>query len=153
MHIERSKTWRLSTWFLGKRTASIFFDLRVFDPNACWYFKKTLQQCHAINENEKKRAYNERVLPVDHGSFTPLIFSIYGSMGRECHKFYSRLSDLLSEKHNLPTSVVANWVIPKVCLALLKSSLFCLRGSRTVCRKTSELECDVGISHYLAKIW
>ena len=153
MHIERSKTWRLSTWFLGKRTASIFFDLRVFDFNACWYFKKTLQQCHAINKNEKKRAYNERVLPVDHGSFTPLIFSIYGSMGRECHKFYSRLSDLLSEKHNLPKSVVANWVIPKICLALLKSSLFCLRGSRTVCRKTSELECDVGISHYLAKIW
>ena len=94
----------------------------------------------------------KRVPQVDHGPFTPLLFSIYGSMGGECHKFYSRLSDLLSEKRNLPKSVVANWIRLKVCFALLKSSLLCLRGSRTVCRKTSELECEVDISHDLAKI-
>ena len=29
-------------------------------------------------------------------------FLIYGSMGRECCTFYSRLSDLLSEKRDLP---------------------------------------------------
>ena len=96
--------------------------------------------------------YNEKVLQVDHGTFTPLVFSTYGSMGRECHKFYSRLSDLLSEKRNLPRSAVANWVRSKVCFALLKSSLLCLRGSRTVCTKASELECDVEISHDLTKI-
>ena len=73
-------------------------------------------------------------------------------MGKECHKFYSRLSDLSSEKRNLPRSAVANWVRSKVCFALLKSSLLCLRGSRTVCRKASELECDADISHDLAKI-
>ena len=84
-----------------------------------------LQQCHVINENEKKRGYNERVLQVDHGTFTPLVFSIYGSMSREG----SQLSDLLSEKRNLPKSVVANWVRSKVCFALLKSILLCLRGS------------------------
>ena len=64
-----------------------------------------------------RRAYNERVLQVDHDTCTPLVFSTYGSMGRECHKFYSRLSDLLSEKRNLPKSVVANWVRSKVCFA------------------------------------
>ena len=73
-------------------------------------------------------------------------------MGRECHKFYSRLSDLLSEKRNLPKSVVANWVRSKVCFALLKSNFLCLRGSQTVCRKASDLECDVDISYDLAKI-
>ena len=55
----------------------------------------TMQCC---NENEKKRAYNERQLQIDHGTFTPLIFFIYESMGRECLKVYSRLSDLLSQK-------------------------------------------------------
>ena len=78
----------------------------------------------------RTRSYNERVLQVDHDTFTPLVFSIYGSMGGECHKFYSRLSDLLSEKRNLPKSVVANWVRSKVCFALLKSSLLCLCSSR-----------------------
>ena len=129
-----------------------FFDLRVFDPSACRYLNKSLQYCHAINENDKKRAYNERALQIDHGTFTPLVFSIYGSMGRECHTFYSRLSELLSQKRNLPKSVVVNWVRWKACFALLRSSLLCLHGSRTVCRKTSELECDVDISHVLAKI-
>ena len=73
-------------------------------------------------------------------------------MSRECHKFFFRLSDLLSEKRNLPKSVVADWVRSKVCFALLISSLLCLRGSRSACRKTTELECYVDISHDLAKI-
>ena len=124
----------------------------MFDPNACRSLNKSLQHCHTINENEKKRAYNERVLQVDHDTFTPLVFSIYGSMGGEYHKFYCQLSDLLSEKRNLSRSVVTNWVRSKVCFALLKSSLLFLRGSQTVCRKASDLECDVHISHDLAKI-
>ena len=27
-----------------------------------------------MNEQEKKRAYNERILQIDHGTFTPLEF-------------------------------------------------------------------------------
>ena len=130
---------RLDACGFWERGQQAFFYLRGLKP--------MLQQCHVINENEKKRGYNERVLQVDHGTFTPLVFSIYGSMSREG----SQLSDLLSEKRNLPKSVVANWVRSKVCFALLKSILLCLRGSWTVCRKTLELECDVDISHDLAK--
>ena len=62
-----------------------------------------------MNEKEKKRAYNERILgtftPLDHGTFTPLVFSIDGSMGRECQKFYSRLAQVISEKRDLPQSI------------------------------------------------
>ena len=134
----------------GKENSKHFL-IRVFDPNTCWYLKKSLKQCQVMNENEKKRACNERGLQVDHGTFTSLVFSIYGRMGSECHKFCSQLSDLLSEKRNLPKPIVANWVRSKVNIALLKSNL-CLHGSRTVCRKASELKCDVDISHDLAKI-
>ena len=42
-----------------------------------------LQQCHVMKEQEKKRAYNERVLRFEHGTFTPLLFIICGSTGRE----------------------------------------------------------------------
>ena len=31
---------------------------RVFDPNACRYLNKSLQQCYVMNEHEKKRVYN-----------------------------------------------------------------------------------------------
>ena len=45
-----------------------------------------------MNEQEKKRACNERILQIDHGTFTPLVFSVNGSMGRECQKLYLRLA-------------------------------------------------------------
>ena len=37
-----------------------------------------------MNQHEKKRAYYERILQIDHGTFTPLVFPIKGSIGREC---------------------------------------------------------------------
>ena len=44
-------------WERGQQT---FFDLWVFDPNACRYRNKSLQQCYVMNEQEKKRTYIER---------------------------------------------------------------------------------------------
>ena len=99
-----------------------------------------------MNEQEKKRAYSERILQIDHGTFTPLVFSINGSMGRERQKYYSRLAQMISEKRQLPQSISSNWIRTKVCLGLLKSTLICLRGSRTVCRKTVEFEIDFDVS-------
>ena len=72
-----------------KRGQQAFFDLRDFDPNACRYRNRSLQQCHVMNEQEKKTTYNEKILQIDHGAFTPLVFSISSSKGRECQKFYS----------------------------------------------------------------
>ena len=88
-----------------EKEQQIFLDLRTFDAHARRYLNKSLQQCHVMIEQEKKRAYNDRVLQIEHGTFTPLVFSIFGSMGRECCTFYSRLSDLLLEKRDLPKSI------------------------------------------------
>ena len=43
--------------------------------------------CYAMNEQEKKRVYNERILQIDHGTFIPMVFSIKDNIGRECQKF------------------------------------------------------------------
>ena len=85
------------------------------------------------------------------GTFTPLAFSIYSSMGGEWNAFYSQLSQLISGKRNLPKPITINWIRTKVCFALLKLRLHCLRGSRTVCWKVSEFECDIDVSHEHAK--
>ena len=69
--------------------------------------------------------------------------SINGSMGRQCQTFYSRLAHTISEKKDLPLLILSNWIRTKVYFRLPKSSLLCLRGSRTVCRKTAEFEIDV----------
>ena len=80
---------------------------------------------------------------MDHGIFIPLVFSINGSMARECQKFYSCLAQMISDKRDIPQSISSNWMRTKVCFGLLKSSLICLRGPGTVCRKKSEFEIDV----------
>ena len=124
----------------------------VFDPNTCRYLNKSLKQCHAMKEHEKKRSYNERVLQGDHGTFIHLVLSICGSMGRECNTFYLRLSQLISDNISLSKSITMNWIRIKVCFALQKSSLLCLRDPRMVCRKVSEFERDIDVSHEHAKI-
>ena len=53
-------------------------------------------------------------------------------MGRECTKFYSKLAELLSDKHKQSKSLTVNWIRTKVCFGLSKSCLLCLRGSRSV---------------------
>ena len=87
--------------FWGRRQQA-FYDLWIFNPNASRYCSKSLQQCYVVNEQEKKRAYNERILQIDHGTFTPLVFSIKGSI-RECQKFY-----LLLAQTNLKREIFHN---------------------------------------------
>ena len=44
-----------SFWITGQKA---FFDVKVFDPNASRHQSKSLRQCFAVNEREKKRLYN-----------------------------------------------------------------------------------------------
>ena len=49
-------------------------------------------------------------MQVEQRTFSPLVFSIYGGMGRECQNFYSRLSELLAEKRDIHKSVMMHWI-------------------------------------------
>lgn len=80
------------------------------------------------------------------------VFSICDSKGGECNTFYSRLSQLLSGKRNLSKLITMYWIRTKVCFALLKPSLLCIRGSRAVCRRASEFKWDIDVSHEHARI-
>ena len=37
------------------------------------YANQILKKSYEINEVEKKRKYNERVMQIEHGTFTPLL--------------------------------------------------------------------------------
>ena len=63
-----------SFWQHGERA---FFYVRVFNPFAPSHLNQDLQKSFNANEREKKRTYNRRVVEVEHGSFTPLIFTPY----------------------------------------------------------------------------
>ena len=106
-----------------------------------------MQQCYIKNENEKKRHYNERILNVDNGNFTPLVFSLYGGMSRECKTFYGRLADMIAEKRKTPPSITSSWIRTKICLALLRASFLCIRGSRSVYKNVFDIGNDIVLDH------
>ena len=75
-----------------------FLDVRFLNPNAKQYANIELSKAYQINEKEKKKTYNERILQVEHRSFTPLVMSTTRGMSRECQKFYSPLTEMICKK-------------------------------------------------------
>ena len=67
-------------WLTGQVT---FFDVRFFNPNAKRYINQELRKSYKVNEKEKKKQYNERILQVKHGTFTQVVMSTNDGMGRE----------------------------------------------------------------------
>ena len=108
-----------------------YVDIRVFNPLAKSYLNQSLQSAHRKNENEKKRAYNERIQTIEAGTFTPLVFTCFGGMSRECDRFFSHAATRIAEKRNIPKSIVVNSLRAKLNFSLLRSCLLCIRGTRT----------------------
>ena len=114
-------------WTRGERA---FFDIRVFDPVAVSYMNQSLEASHRKQEEHKRRCYEERIINVEHGSFTPLIFTIAGGMSRGTQKFYDRLAEMLAESRGQPKSTVVAWMRCRLSFSLLRSAILCLRGTR-----------------------
>ena len=91
-------------------------------------------------------------MQVDLGTFSPLVFSIYGGMGRQCEDFYSRMSEILAEKPAIHKSVMMHWIRSKLCYELLKSCLLCLQGSRSWTRKITEVGQDIAAQYELCSL-
>jgi len=87
-----------------------------------------------MHENEKNRLYPWRVLDIEHGTFTPLVFTTTGGMGKESLRYHSRLAELIAIKKGEQYAKTMSWIRSRISFALLRSALVCLRGSRTLRR-------------------
>ena len=62
-----------------------------------------------------------RVLEVEQGSFTPMVFTATGGMADECKTYHNRLAELLSNKKGEDYSNTISWIRvslirpPEVC--------------------------------------
>ncbi len=108
-----------------------FFDVRVFHSNAPSNRSGRLSAVYKRHEDEKKRAYGQRVREFEHGVFTPLVMSTSGGMGREAQTFYKRLADMLAQKREMQYSILMGWLRCKLSFAILRSAVMCIRGSRS----------------------
>ena len=92
------------------REQSAFFDVRVCHPNADSYKNLTPEQIYKLHENDKKRLYPSRVLEVERGTFTPLVFTTTGAMSGECQRYHSRLAELLAVKKQESYASTIAWI-------------------------------------------
>ena len=88
--------------FWGCSHQRAFFDVRMFNPFARIYVNSPLSTCYKRNEADKRRNYDERVREIEHGSFTPLIFSTAGGMGPAGSVVFKRLASMISTKTDRP---------------------------------------------------
>ena len=121
----------------GRIAATHFFDTRVFYPNAPSYRSKSLPSLYRRFEGDKKREYGERVREIEHGSFTPLVFSSCGGMGSEAKVAIKKLAAALAAKRGEPYSGVMSWLCCCLSFILARSALRCVRGSRSICRRVA----------------
>ena len=84
-----------------------------------------------LREQAKKREYSQRVQEVERGVFTPLVLSTDGEMGRVATTFYKRLADMIAQKRQHHYSTVMGWLRCRISFASLRSSVMCIRGSRS----------------------
>ena len=107
-----------------------FLDVRIVHPNAPSYVNKPIEKVYETHEKEKKRMYNERVIQIEKGSFTPIVMSTFGGMGVEAKKYHKRIATLISEKRGERYADVINFLRTRMRFSILRSVLTAVRGVR-----------------------
>ena len=74
--------------------------------------------------------YNQRVMDVEMGTFTPLVFGTNGGMGLDCQNFLRTLANKLWTKNDEPYACVISWLRIHLSFAILRTVHRCVRGSR-----------------------
>ena len=117
--------------FWGGRFERAFFDVRVFNPYAPSNLRSTPEACYKKHENAKKRAYDQRIREVEHGTFSLLVFSCTGGMGRATSTTYKRLAALIAAKRDEPYSSTLGWTRCRLSFSLIRAAIMCFRGARS----------------------
>ena len=126
-----------SVWNVLERA---FFDVRVFHAPAPTYNSKEITEMYLMNEKEKKRKYLQRVIQVERGSFTPLVFSTTGGMGPEAEKLVKTLAQKMEKCNGQRYSDSVSYIRRRLRFELLKTTVIALRGDRGSRLRNQEIE-------------
>ena len=116
----------------------------MFHPNAPSYRNSRIPSVYRRHELQKKREYGERVREVEQASFTPLVFSTTGGMGREALTFYRRLADMLSRHSSTSYSGTLAWIRCTLSFSLLRSATVCIGGTRSILHHSNNASPEMG---------
>ena len=82
------------------------------------------------HENLKKKEYNARVLQVEKGVFSPLVFSTTGGMGEEAGMVYKKIAEKMAQRKGQKYHETISYIRKRLRFDLLKTTVIALRGYR-----------------------
>ena len=100
-----------------ERQRSAFFDVRVCHPNADLYQDLEPHQIYECCTKTRRSLYMGERIEIEHGTFTPLVFTTTGGMGKECSKYPNRLAELISTKEQESYAKTISWIRAKNSLS------------------------------------
>ena len=126
-----------SFWQKGQ---TAFFDIRVTHVNSQSQKHMSTEKIFRVHEQAKKREYMQRVLEIENGSFTPLVFGTNGGLGEECASFLTTLASKIAMKDGESYAHTITWIRTRLSFEILKAAITCVRGSRVPFRRKAEVE-------------
>ena len=114
-------------WYPMQRT---FMDIRVTNLLSESYLKMPIDKVLLKQEEEKKRAYLERVRDLEASTFTPLVFSANGGMAAECAMWMKRVIINYAKRNGMGIPDATRLVRSRVAFALVRANTLCLRGTK-----------------------
>ena len=107
-----------------------FFDVKVVNPLARTNWNMKLNTMYRHHESLKNNAYRDRILQVDKGSFTPLVFSCTGGAAPEATKFIKQLALKLSLRKMERYSETVSYLRRRFSFEILRTCVISLQGER-----------------------
>ena len=101
---------------------------------------------YSHHEKSKKREYSARILEVEKGTFSPVIFGCHGGASQETIKLMKVITMRIATKRKEEYSTVMNFVRRRVSFDIVKTCVLSLRGNRgKTPASTAVGELDLGL--------
>lgn len=81
---------------------------------------------------KKTRQHNERMLNIECGSFTPVVFAVMVEMSKDCLLYVLETAVIIVAKRKESYDNIASWIRRNIRFSSLNSLQICLRGSHTI---------------------
>ena len=91
---------------------------------------QTIAKTYEKHEREKKTSYLHRVLEVEKSTFTPLVMSTTGGLGREFNKTLKQLAEKKAAKTGYSYDQCIRYLRLRLSFAMVRSVTISIRGHR-----------------------
>ena len=129
----------------------VYFDVRIFNPRTPSNSNQTIGKTYEKHENAKKTGYLQRVLQVEKATFSPLVMSTSGGLGKEFASVLKRLAEKKAAKTGYNYQDCIRYLRLRLSFAMVRSVTTSIRGHRGV-RGRGTAENTEGPDDYLYKV-